>query len=298
MLLLLVIGIGVIIIIPLPENSYALAIIDKHEILTGTKSPKMVLVGGSNLAFGIDSGEIEDEFHISVVNMGLHAGFGLGRMLDDVSPFLNSGDILLIAPEFEHFTSGWNGSEEAYELIFDAKQYRLLWSSYYRLPSGFFNYCSTHLWGIIKRINIIKNFLVYLRDGFNEYGDYTKHLEMGNLPFISIIDLGFLNLIYLNHFFQFVDDFSIRGITVVLSYPCYEEQSFRNSTGLIQELDTAFRAKENLLVISSPESYCFPTSYFFDTNYHLNKEGRYIRTGQLIHDLQASGIFNTQDTQR
>jgi len=86
----------------------------------------------------------------------------------------------------------------------------------------------------------------------------------------------------------------MRGITIVLSYPCYEEQSFRNSTGFIQELDTAFRAKENLLVISSPESYCFPTNCFFDTIYHLNREGRAMRTDQLIQDLKASGLFNIQ----
>ena len=99
------------------------------------------------------------------------------------------------------------------------------------------------------------------------------------------------NQTYLSRFFLFIDDFSARGITVVLSYPCYEEQSFRNSAALIQKLDTAFRAKENLLVISVPPSYRFPADYFYDTYYHLNKEGRSVRTRRLIQDLQASGLF-------
>ena len=276
-----------IILIPtLPENSYDLAIIDKHRILANTKSPRIVLAGGSNLAFGIDSAEIKKRFNIPVLNMGVHAGFGLGRMLDDISRFLHTGDILIIVPEYSHFTNNWNGTQVAYELIFDARRYRLLWSSYYRLPSGFFSYISTHL-------NAIKpgppNPLAYSRDGFNEYGDYVKHLGVKNQPFVSSESQGSLNQSYLKNFFRFVDDFNERGITVMLSYPCCEEQSFYNSAALIQELDMLFRAKENLLVISTPESYCYPVEYFYDTVYHLNMEGRLIRTNQLIQDIQASG---------
>jgi len=280
----------------LPEYSYNLAIIDKQRILANAKSPKIVLAGGSNLAFGIDSEAIQHRFNLPVVNMGLHAGLGLGRILDHISPFLNSGDILVIAPEYSHFSSYWNGYNTAYEIIFETRQYRLLWSFYYGWPDNFFSYISEK-YKIYKSINFNKNKidinpLSYSRNGFNEYGDYIKHLGMENQPFSSLNDLGPLNRTYLKHFFQFVDNFSTRGITVVLSYPCYEEQSFHNSAGLIQELDTVFSAKNNLLVISTPESYCYPVNYFYDTTYHLNREGRSVRTSQLIKDLQTSGLFS------
>jgi hypothetical protein len=284
--------IGIIILIPLPENAYDFAMIDKHRILAGTKSPKIVLAGGSNLAFGVDSAEIQKELNIPVVNTGLHIGFGLGRILDDISPFLNPGDILLIAPEYSHFSNVWNGNGAAYELIFDVRQYRLLWSPFYGLPNGFISYLSTHLRVIIQKYSAdpLTPF-AYSRNGFNKYGDFLKHLNMENQPFSSSDDLGLINRAYLKRFFHFVDNFARRGITVVLSYPCYEEQSFRNSAGFIQEIDTAFRAKKNLLVISNPASYCFPVNYFFDNYYHLNQEGRPLRTKQLIQDLQASGLF-------
>lgn len=77
----------------------------------------------------------------------------------------------------------------------------------------------------------------------------------------------------------------------MLSYPSYEEQLYRNSASLIQELDKAFRAKENLLVISRPESYCFQTNWFYDTAYHLNAEGRTQRTEQVLESLRASKIL-------
>ena len=299
LLISLIAGIVVIIFLPLPANSYDLAIIDKHRILANTKSTKIVLAGGSNLAFGIDSAEIKEKFNISVLNTGVHAGFGLGRMLDDISRFLHTGDVLLIIPEYSHFTSAWNGESVAYELIFDARQYRLLWSPYYGLPSGLSQYLSMKYDILtqtviqpIKQINTQnENPLAYSRNGFNEYGDYVKHLGMENQPFVSYESAGILNQSYLNNFFRLVDTLTKRGITVMLSYPCYEEQSFHNSAALIQELDTLFRAKENLQVISTPASYCYPTEYFYDTIYHLNKEGRALRTQQLIQDLQASGFF-------
>ena len=307
--ILLVVGIWIVMLIPLPEISYDLAIIDKNRILANTRSPKMALAGGSNLAFGIDSVEIQDRFNIPVVNMGVHGGFGLGRILGDISPFLYTGDVLLIIPEYDHFTSEWNGNEVAYELIFDAKQYRLLWSSYYGLPSRFSDYLSMCLdigFGIIRNVpkNIIEKIikqnekakeetmtdpLAYSRNGFNQYGDYVKHLGVENQLFVSSGNLGNINMAYLKNFFRFIDSFTKRGITVMLSYPSYEKQSFRNSAALIQELDMLFRTKENLLVISTPEFYCYPAEYFYDTPYHLNMEGRAVRTSQLIHDLQASG---------
>jgi hypothetical protein len=286
MFILLTTGIMIMALISLPENSYDLAIIDKHRILAETKNRKLVLAGGSNLAFGIDSAEIQNEFNLPVVNMGLHAGIGLGRILDDISPFLNSGDILLIVPEYSHFTGSWNGSEAAYELIFDVRQYRLLWSSYYGLPSGFSNYLSTHLLGIVQKTNNVSNPLAYSRDGFNEHGDYVKHLGIEKQSFVSSGGSGKLNQASLNNFFRLIDYLTKRGIIVMLSYPCYEEQSFRNSATFIQELDKVLRAKGNLLVISNPESYCFPSDYFFDTASHLNREGRFARTSQLIQDLQ------------
>jgi hypothetical protein len=285
-------------LVPMPENAYNLAIIDKHRILAHTKSPKIVLAGGSNLAFGIDSATIQNSFNVPVVNTGVQVMFGLGRILDDISPFLQTGDILLIIPEYQHFTSLWNGDSIAYQLIFDCRQFQLLLSPYYSLPSGLSRYFSDHptllsvIISLFERNNTPEDHHpeMYTRDGFNEYGDYVKHLGFANKSFDDHSMQDIYDKSYLERFFKMVDDFYYRGITVALSYPSFEEQSFRNSVTVIQELDTVFRKKENLLVISTPESYCYPVHYFYDSPYHLNVEGRTTRTEQLIRDLQASSL--------
>jgi hypothetical protein len=284
-LLLLVISPPIIIILlPLPPNSYSLAIIDKHKLLENAVAPHIVLAGGSSLAFGVDSDLIQNALDIPVINTGVTAGFGLGRMLDDLGPFLNSGDILVVAPEYQHFESIWNGTGGAYNLIFDIRQYRLLAHPlFYGFPQGIPSYIQIKILDMIPRPF---NPLAYTRDGFNEYGDYIKHLNVENQPFYSSKPIKTLNRRYLAQFFRLAETFKERGVTVLLSYPGFEEPVFSASAAFIRELDTALRAHMALTVISKPENYAFPRAYFYDTSYHLNAKGRELRTVRLIRDLE------------
>ena len=59
------------------DDNYLAAVLEKDRLIRSTPSPKIVLVGGSNLAFGIDSKKIEDSLGLRVVNMGLYAKLGL-----------------------------------------------------------------------------------------------------------------------------------------------------------------------------------------------------------------------------
>ncbi|MDR3343272.1 MAG: hypothetical protein LBT14_10910 [Treponema sp.] len=280
--LLIFVTLIIIMMFPAPYNDYIQAIHDKHQRLINTTAPRIVLAGGSNLAFGIDSAALEKVLHIPVVNISIHAGIGLGRILDDIAPFLLPGDMLIIAPEYSHFTSEWNGNAAAYELIADTQNHLLLAHiSRYGLPAELSTYTKS------KLLRLIPQQPAYSRDGFNEYGDYIKHLETENQPITPKEPLGTINTTYLSQFFRLVDSFTRRGISVIITYPSYEETSFRNSTALIHELDAAFRTKQNITVISSPENYCFPVDFFYDTVYHLNAKGRETRTAQLIQDLAS-----------
>ena len=62
-------------------GNYQASLIDKVQRLESIHEPKIVLIGDSNLAFGIDSEKIEEAFDMPVVNMGLHGGLGneIGR---------------------------------------------------------------------------------------------------------------------------------------------------------------------------------------------------------------------------
>src|SRR6266436_7071833 len=72
----------------LNKTGYLAASIDKHHLLVQQPSPRIVFVGGSNLAFGLDSSEIERSLSYHPINMGLHIGLGLAFMLAEVKPFI------------------------------------------------------------------------------------------------------------------------------------------------------------------------------------------------------------------
>src|SRR4051812_8219671 len=66
------------------KNDFMAAIIDKHKRINQINSPKIIFAGGSNLTFGLNSEEVEKEFSVPVVNLGLHAGLGLTFILNEL----------------------------------------------------------------------------------------------------------------------------------------------------------------------------------------------------------------------
>src|SRR5690606_17377891 len=92
-------GLLVAILLLVPDsNDYAKASVDKHARLAAPGSAKLVLVGGSNLAFGVDSAELERELKgFRVVNMGMNAYLGLRFMLSEVMEDLEKGDVVVLS---------------------------------------------------------------------------------------------------------------------------------------------------------------------------------------------------------
>ena len=58
---------------------------EKYRLLKNTDNPKIVIIGGSSVAFGIDSAEIEGATGMKVVNFGLYATLGT-KLMTDLAP--------------------------------------------------------------------------------------------------------------------------------------------------------------------------------------------------------------------
>ena len=78
------------------ENDYAACVADKVHRLKSIHVPKIILVGNSNLAFGIDSHMIQDEFGMPVVNLGYHGGMGNAFHENMARPNITSGDLVIV----------------------------------------------------------------------------------------------------------------------------------------------------------------------------------------------------------
>lgn len=281
------------VVIPNNPNAYQAAKLDKLDKLAQTASPKMILVGGSNLAFSIDSKLLADRFGLPVVNMGLAKSVGLSYLLEECKPYINEGDIVVIAPEYELFFDLYYGSDG---LIVELQYY----------PDGFENLTSWGEWetviskfgpimqakfsGFVRKGMASLEDSVYRRTGFNDFGDLETHLDAPqhyetHELFPDDVPFQEESIEVLNKFNEYVLQ---QGARVLLTWPPLVREEFETHTDKIWLLDQRLRKDVAIPIISKPEDYIFEMPYMYDTAYHLRREGRRIRTLQLVEDLEAT----------
>ena len=112
------------------DNVFVAALGDKYARLKSIEAPKIAVVGGSSVAFGLDSEELSRHTGREVVNFGLFATLGSKIMLDLSEDGLRAGDIVVFAPELDEKTlSLYFGARSAWQAI-DAS--RELYDTVYR----------------------------------------------------------------------------------------------------------------------------------------------------------------------
>ncbi len=65
--------------------------------------PKIIFAGGSNMAFGVNPLSLTQRLGRPVLSYGLHIGVELDAILEGVEPLVGPGDIIVVAPELNHF---------------------------------------------------------------------------------------------------------------------------------------------------------------------------------------------------
>src|SRR5258708_4717199 len=98
------------------QTSFMAAMIDKHNRLNSIKGPRLIFVGGSSTAFGMNSEGIQKKMKMPVINMAIIAGLGLDFILNETAAEMREGDIVVLSPEY------YLDVEGSYELkVFTAK---------------------------------------------------------------------------------------------------------------------------------------------------------------------------------
>jgi hypothetical protein len=278
----------------LPQSRYAAmaALIDKETLLKTAAGPRVIFVGGSSVAFGIDSARVKDALgnrYAAVVNTGLHGGLGLAFMLAFVRPYLQPGDLLVLAPEYSLL---YDLHPDKTALNQALGEYPPAWR-YVSLGEG------VEPGAIMLTVqNRVKRWLglipeaedpIYTRRGFNAYGDLISHIDRLPEREIDAIKLGYTTpaqrpIRILNEFFEYC---RANHVEAVLTFAPYPRELAGKGTSADVWLEQ-MKALTPIPVISHPEDYRFPQNLFFDTVYHLNADGRQARTKQLIMDLRRA----------
>lgn len=271
-------------------GTYQASIIEKENRLLSIKEPKIILVGNSNLTFGINSEMIENEFSMPVVNLGLHGGLG-NSFHEEMSKLnIRTGDIVLVA--YSDFSDNdkitdtelaWETIEYNYDLwkIIRIKDWPDMIAAY---PKYLLN---TYIYYVTKKGNA-DNHSIYSRSMINKYGDsiFDRNRNMNYDEYCNYkINIPIINDTFVERVNKFNDFVESKGATLLLiGYPIMDGD---NSPKKIEYKKFTNDLKEKLKcnVISEYSDYLIPYKYFYDTFLHLNNEGAIIRTKQLITDL-------------
>lgn len=270
------------------KTDYLAAIIDKENRAKSIKADKILFVGGSNLAFGINSEEIEKQLNHKVVNLGLHAGLSLKFMLNQAQHLSQKGDIVILNLEYPLYLDNFNPDIDliqfTQELYPASKKYyefnlkEQLESEYERFKKYF-------------EEQEFKVDSVFNRELFNNYGDNIGHLN--KKPLVKLIDRQPIDLIEISNSIKLLQDFETacqaKGVLVYITFPCYPKSEFvgQNKERIIRLVDLLYKKTPGIKILGTPEENTFPDNYFYDTIYHLNAKGREFRTQILINDLKS-----------
>jgi hypothetical protein len=287
-------------------KGYLGATIDKHNRLAQQPSPRIVFVGGSNLAFGLDSAAVERSLGYHPVNMGLDISLGLDFMLREIEPFLARGDVVVISPEYEEFIDMYPGKVTS--LFAEA--------TIYPRAMRFFSYRHFTLLldeGLILIGEITRaamRFLTegvsseqrldnpYIRSAFNEYGDITRHHNLKPRT-ITIRQFGLSSpesiTRVIDRLNQFNDRCRSQSISVFYSYPPIFSGQLQAYTEMIHDIASNLTQRLHFPILNTPDEMSFPASYMFDHEYHLTLAGKQIRTNQLIARLRKK-LMDPEDT--
>lgn len=278
-----------VIVMPQYTGNYQASMIDKVERLKSTQGPKIVLIGNSNLAFGIDSAMIEEAFGMPVVNMGLHGG--VGNAFNEQAARLNvdEGDIYIVAHTnyddadvIKNPMLAWITIENHWEL------YSLIrpkdWPDMVLAYPTYLKKCLT-MWRT-ETGNTETNDC-YRRSAFNEYGDiyYPRPQTEGGIDFSSVT-INHINDTTAERLNELNAYLSERGATMlVAAYPVaiYEKTP---SPEAYYEMGNEMAQMLDCPVISDFRDYMLDEAYFYNSHTHLTDEGTRIRTEQLIEDIQ------------
>jgi hypothetical protein len=278
------------------SHSYNAAIIDKYKRLKSLPSPKIVLIAGSNFAYGINSQMIEQVYKKPVMNMALHYDYGTNFMLNQISPEMHAGDTVIMGFEYIISSKGNLSEKILMTRVFPKAQD---WFTY----KDIFEYIGKNAQVRISNFKLILQKLqkkseipftvedttsVFFRKAFNKYGDLISHY---NNPPLKTIPRSIINdkvsfkepIADMNLFYK---KMKAIGVKVYYTYPVYAESSYKYDQKIIEKLDKELQNQALFPILGKPSDFVFPDSLCQDMVFHLTKKGGEIRTQKIIDLLK------------
>lgn len=264
----------------------------KLSLLENTKGKKIVLVGGSSVAFGIESDLIEHYTGYPTVNFGLYAALGTKIMMELSLPSIGKGDIVILSPELDAQTLSlyFNAPETLRALDGDYGYVsRLDASDKIALLGAIWGFASEK-YVYFRDRNAPAPTGVYTSDSFDARGDidyprpenimsgyYNKNQPVNLSP--DVLSPDFVE--YVNDYIQKCKK---KGATVYFSFCPVNEMALSDRTQ-VPAFEKYIKKQIKCPFLGALEDSILPAGYFYDTNFHLGDAGARVRTLRLLSEI-------------
>jgi len=274
------------------RNAFVGAYIDKHLRLGQVAPPRLLLVGGSNVAFATDSALLERELGLRVVNLGIQHALGLPFMLREASRAVRSGDTIVVSLEYDQYGERGEEAISVFGLLEQAPNawadLDVDWTLFKKLADGSHSFLRGVLRSDLARMRgqVSAAQVPYTRDSFNAYGDVTAHWSLPPHDFLSSAHQehpdGASAIPALNRFARYCKE---RGAEVLVFHPTTTDKKY---VAMRLDLLSARLTRDlNTKQLNRIEEMRYPKELFFDSSYHLTYPGVERRTKLLAQRLLA-----------
>lgn len=267
----------------------------KVRLLEETPSPRIILLGGSAVAFGVDSTLMEREltgFH--VVNFGMYAAIGTTVMLDLSESHLREGDIVIVIPEQSSQTLSdsfdpsvmWQGLDGASGLLADLPLDKLG-----KLMGAFPSFAAGKL-GYILSASRPEPTGVYRRSSFNGHGDISVPCMQNEMPdgfdasTLIVFDTALPDEAFSTRLNCYAAVAREKGAAVWYAF-CPMNALAVKGEGEPDDFCSSLYTALEVPIIGNPNDSVMDAAWFYDTNFHLNSSGKIVYTRQLTGAIKA-----------
>ncbi len=281
------------------EKSYMGELKYKYERLRETQGSRIIVVGGSGMAFDVDSALFKENFpEYEIANMGMYAALGSSAVLNLTLSQLHEGDIVIFAPEQNSQTLSlffgadyaWQALDGAYYMLpafpNSENNISLMLSSFPRFAADKFKMFVTG--------TAPDSTSVYRLSAFNGYGDIADVLPENIMTDGYDINTSITYNEYVidDDFIDYLNDYNKKvsgcGAKFLFAYcPANELAVGDLEDSTLKDYASYLKSRFDFDILGDPHNAVMECEWFYDTNYHLNSSGKIFYTRQLIRDLKA-----------
>ncbi len=279
------------------------------------KSKKIIIIGGSNSLFGINSTVIQKRTGYEVVNLATHASLDIDFLYYKIKEHINQDDIIVMPLEFEYYSSsekisGWFstnmmswGRDYIEQLSLVGLSKFIITTEPNKLLEGVVKNIKTNATNIkiLSQKEVIDTLkTLWSKDGskwrgysyksLNEYGDINADKQVSYKKNVSYLGKS---IKISEHFLNIYDKINklvkAKHGKLFLTYPVtIKNESFDlskdESQKRIHSLETSLN-KHDIDIKCNAALFNLDRTYFFNTHYHTNKYGALIRSENLANCL-------------